>query len=418
MDNTNFRQNTKGLLYPAYHKFYSALNSLDKFEKGTNFFDNISHLDNFFSEYRNVTFMLQKSLAHTEYLKVYEENRKKYLLNDVCKWFIEKRNEVLKQQPFNLEKKIRIVVYTTSDNIKLPELSFTIENDVEFSTLIDSMREFFIEFNLIEVMFSAEYSFYEKGSSEELYDYFISGINSMKLFMKAMKEMLKENDILSDQLEKKIDEMHFHRIPKNMLLIDDYVFYTRKNLFEKASRAEMILGTNDLKVPFTNFEKMFPGSKDLFNNFILMHLIIFQMQQKLMPTCLIIYNDEKMKFMSFDSSIKTTVYRKMYEIANRVEEEGIIEVLYVGEMYLYSNNQQIINMESRDRIKYKESELLIFFKSSHDLSTDSYSFDSEKIDDMKYIVSVLINKNDALKNLAFMKPIINEFKRLNFKNSY
>jgi hypothetical protein len=40
--------NTRGLLYPALHKFYSSLSSLEKFEKGTNFFDNITYLDNFF----------------------------------------------------------------------------------------------------------------------------------------------------------------------------------------------------------------------------------------------------------------------------------------------------------------------------------------------------------------------------------
>ncbi|WP_027373241.1 MULTISPECIES: hypothetical protein [Chryseobacterium] len=416
MNNTNPKENTKGLLYSAYHKLYSALSSLEKFEKGINFFDNISHLDNFFSEYRNVTFMLQKSLAHTQFLKVYEENRQKYLLNDVCKWFIEKRNEILKQQPFDLEKRIRIVVYTTNNNVALPELSFTIENDVEFSTLIDSMQNFFIKFNLIEVMFSAEFSFYERGSNEELYDNFISGINNMKLFMKAMKEALNENDILSDQLEKKIDDMNFHRIPKNMLLTDDYVFYTRENRFEKASRAEFSFGQTDLKVPVTTFEKMFPGSKDLFSNFIMMHLTVFKMQKIIMPTCFIIYNDEKMKFISFDSSIKTTVYRKLDEIANRIETEGIIEVLYVGEMYLYSNNENILNLESRERIKHKHSESLVFFKASHDELTNScYLFDSDKIDDMEYIVSVLHQKESEIKSLAFMNPVINEFKRLNAK---
>ena len=88
--------NTKGLLYPALHKFYSALNSLEKFEKGTNFFENIAYLDNFFSEYRNITFVLQKSLAHTEFKAIYEGLRNEYLVNDVCKWFIDKRNEVVK----------------------------------------------------------------------------------------------------------------------------------------------------------------------------------------------------------------------------------------------------------------------------------------------------------------------------------
>lgn len=294
MENNDFKKNGRGLLYSAYHKLYNALSNLEKFEKETSFFDNITYLDSFFSEYRNVTFMLQKSLAHTEYMKAYEENRQKYLLNDTCKWFIDKRNEVLKQQPFDLEKKIRIIVYTPSDNLVLPELSFTIEDDIKFSTLIDSMREFFTKLRLVEVMFSAEFSFFERGKTEELYDNFVEGISNIKLFMKAMKEAVNESCILSSQLEKKIDEMKFYHIPKNMLLMDDYIFYTRKNMFERASRAELSLGMNSQRIPSSNFEKMFPGSKDLFESFIMLHIVIFQMQKNLMPTCLIVYNDDTM----------------------------------------------------------------------------------------------------------------------------
>src|SRR5690606_26951556 len=283
------KQNNRGLLYSAYQKLYSALSSLEKFEKGTNFFDNISHLDNFFSEYRNVTFMIQKSLAHTEFRDVYEENRKSYLLNDVCKWFIDKRNEVLKQQPFDLEKRIRIVIFTTRDNHVLPELSFTIENDVEYSTLVESMRDFLTSFHLVEVMFSAEFSFYENGHNEDLYDNFISGINNMKLFMKAMKNALSENCTLSDQLEQKIDELKFHRIPKNMLLIDDYVFYTRTGEFEKASRVELSLGIASPKAPVAGLDKLFPECKNLFEKFVMMHLVVYQQQRHIMPTFFVIF---------------------------------------------------------------------------------------------------------------------------------
>lgn len=412
MQAENLKENTKELLYPAYQKFYSALSSLEKFEKGTNFFDNISHLDNFFSEYRNVTFMLQKSLAHTEYLKIYEKNRDKYLINDVCSWFIQKRNEVLKQQPFDLEKKIRIVIYTTTNSLSLPEHCFTIENDIEYSSLINSMRQFFAELHLVEVMFSAEFSFYERGHKAELYNHFLSGIQNMKLFMKVMKSSLNESSQLSNQLEKKIDDLKFTRIPKNMLLTDDYVFYTKRNQFEKASRAEFSFDKADQKVPVSNFEKMFPGSKDTFENFVMMHLVTFQMQKKLMPTCLIIDKDKKMQFMSFESSIKTTTYRKLYEIANLIETKGIVEVFYVGEMYNYPNSEQLINLESRERIPYMQSESLVFFRSAQDLLVKSYSFDSAKVDDMEYVASVLTAKANEVSNLAFMSPVINEFQRL------
>src|SRR5690606_22921725 len=388
---------------------------LEKFEKGTNYFDNISHLDNFFSEYRNVTFMIQKSLAHTEFLAIYEENRKKYLLNDVCKWFIDKRNEVLKQQPFDLEKRIRIVIYTTTENHVLPELSFTIENDVEYSTLVKSMHDFLTSFHLVEVMFSAEFSFYENGHSEDLYDNFISGINNMKLFMKAMKSALNENCTLSDQLEKKIDGLKFHRIPKNMLLVDDYVFYTRTGEFEKASRVELSLGTASPKAPVAGLDKLFPKCKNVFKQFVMMHLIIYQQQRRIMPTFFTLFSDQTMQFMSFDSSIKTTVYRKLYEVANRIEKEEIVDVMYVGEMYGYANRQRIINMEARKRIEHATSELLVFFKTDQELNTRSYAFDTAHIDDMEYIISVLYGADNQMNKLAFMIPVINEFERLHQK---
>lgn len=410
---TTEKTDTMGLLFPAYQKLYSALNNLEKFEKGSNFFDNISYLDNFFSEYRNVTFMLQKSLSHSEYLKVYEKNREKYLFNDVCKWFIEKRNEVLKQQPFELEKKIRIVIYTANENLALPELSYTIENDVEYSSLIDSMKEFLASLKLLEVMFSAEFSFYEKGQSKELYDNIISGINNMKLFMKAMKDDLNDNSLLATQLEEKINALNFHRIPKNMLLTDDYIFYSRKNIFERASRSELYLGLDNPKIQLSRYEAMFSGPNDMFVRFIMHHVFIFQKQRVIMPTCFITFNDQTMQFMSFESSIKTTVYRKLNEIANRIETEGIVGVYYVGEMYNYQNVEQILNLESRERVKYKSSESLMFFECKLDGTLRSYSFESEKIDDDIYIASILRENDKKHNNIAFMNPVINEFKRIN-----
>ncbi|MCX2479332.1 hypothetical protein OQY15_09545 [Pedobacter sp. MC2016-15] len=412
MESKTVEESVRGLLYPAYHKLYSALSSLDKFEKGSDFFDNISHLDNFFSEYRNVTFMLQKSLAHTEYLKVYEQNKQKYLINNICKWFLDKRNEVLKERPFELQKKIRVVIYTAKGHLSLPEWVFTIDNDIEYTTLIDTMRQSLIELKLVEVMFSAEFSFFEKGQDEDLYSNFIAGIEYMKLFMRAMKESIGESCKLSDQLQLKIDTMTFSRIPRNMLLIDDYVFYTKSNEFEKASRAEFHFPGQEQKVPIANLEELFPGSKDVFYNFVMMHLVIFQQQKLLMPTCLILYNDGKMQFNSFESSIKTTTYRKLYEISSLIETMGIQEVFYVGEMYQYHNTKQILSMESRERVKYVNSESLVFFSANQELTTRSYTFDTARIDDMRYIISILIEEKETIKNLAFMNSVIDEFIRL------
>lgn len=101
-----------GILLSAYQKYYSALSNLDRFSKENDFFDNISCLDAFFSEYRNITFVIQKSISKDEVLnEIYTRLRDKHLKNPLSKWLLDKRNETIKQHPFELEKKIYISVY-------------------------------------------------------------------------------------------------------------------------------------------------------------------------------------------------------------------------------------------------------------------------------------------------------------------
>jgi hypothetical protein len=402
--------NSRGLIYPALHKFYSALSSLAKFEKGTNFFDNITYLDNFFSEYRNVTFVLQKSLAHTEFKTIYANLRDQYLVNDVCKWFIEKRNEVLKQQPFDLEKRIVITIYSSRSAVSLPELIFTIDNDVEYSTIIESLRKTFKEISPLEVMFSSEFFFYENGRSEDLYDHFISGINHMKMFMAAMRKAISEHCKLSDELERKIEDLNFYRVPKNMLFVDDYVFYCKKDYFEKASRVEMWTGPGQVKSPIDNLNKAYPHG-DLFQKFELMHLVIFQLQKTLLPTCLVVYSDDTFELLTYGGSIKTTIYRKFNELAKKIAVDGIVNVLFVTEMYTY-DIEDFKKMDSRERIKHAKNEMLSFFMVDKDLAKKSSSYDAKRIDDFTYIASVMIKKPGNLIPPTFMNPVVYEFDRL------
>ncbi|PXY41836.1 hypothetical protein DMB65_04535 [Flavobacterium cheongpyeongense] len=406
--------NSRGLLYPALHKFYSALNSLEKFEKGTNFFDNICYLDNFFSEYRNVTFVLQKSLANTLFMPTYEKLRDQYLVNDVGKWFIEKRNEVLKQQPFNLEKRIVISIYS-GQTLSLPELVFTIDNDVEISTIVDSLRTTFISFGQLEVMFSAEFLFYEYGHSEDLYDNLILGINQMKLLLADMKKAINEDRTLSNELERKIDKMNFYRVPKDLLFIDDYIFYCKKEYFEKASRIALLSGSGQTRVPIENLNKMYPNG-DLFSKFELMHVVIFQMGKSLLPTCLILYSDDTFELVTFGFSIKTTVYRKFNEIARRIEANKIVNVLFVTEMYIYDLDE-INNLDSRERVEHAKSEILAFYMIDSHLAIKSHSYDTKQIDDFKYIGSIMFSKSSEQVLPRYMNPVMQEFTRLktNFK---
>ena len=404
--------NKRGLLYPALHKFYCALSSLEKFEKGTNFFDNIGYLDNFFSEYRNITFVLQHSLAHTDFLATYQKLRNEYLINSVGKWFVEKRNEVLKQQPFDLEKRIVITIYSAEATVSLPELVFTIDNDVEISTIVESLRETFMSLRQLEVMFSAEFFFYEQGHTEDMYDNFIFGINQMKLLLEALKQAINDHCKLSDELESKIEMMNFYRVPKDFLLVDDYVFFAKKGAFEKASRVAMWAGPGQGRSPIENLNKAYPNG-DLFSKFELMHLVIFQLQKTLMPTCLVVYSDNTFELLSFGFSIKTTVYRKFNEIAKHIEADAITDVLFVTEMYVYDLKH--LNKDTRERVKHAKNEILAFYMVDKELAMKAHAYDSNKVNDFKYIVSVMFAKSVEPELPYFINPVIHEFDRLKSK---
>jgi hypothetical protein len=143
----------KNLLYPAYHKLYNALYNLDKFEKNKNFFENINYLDNFFSEFRNITFVLQKSLAHTEFIDNYYHLRDRLLKNSTGKWLVDKRNAVVKECPFPLNKKIHITIFSPSSSIVVHCNIYTIDNDIEISELKEEIKSTFDSIESNEVFF-------------------------------------------------------------------------------------------------------------------------------------------------------------------------------------------------------------------------------------------------------------------------
>ena len=144
-------------LLPAYQKLYAALNSLERFSKGQDLFDNIACIDSFLAEFRNVTFVLQKSLAHTDYVYVYERLRDKYLKNPQCSWLVNKRNEVLKEKPFALEKQLILNLYLPHTRGVFPSEKFTIEDEVDYITLIESVKNIIENIPAIEVYFSTEF---------------------------------------------------------------------------------------------------------------------------------------------------------------------------------------------------------------------------------------------------------------------
>ena len=411
-------------LFPALQKYYSALNSLERFNKESNFFDNISALDSFFSEYRNVTFVLQKSIAHTDYKTIYEKNREEYLSS--CRWMIDKRNETTKEHPFQLVKQIDILVFFPFAGMHVLSKTFSVENDVKLSDLLDDLKSFFVSVNPNEIFFSSEFSFYDKTSKEDtlnveskvedVYEKIIDGIHSMSCFLKAMYKEVGEHSKLSDMIIEKISKLKFSQIPRDMYLINDYVYYPQKNKFERAERYAMIMHSGDkrdrVRIPLSNFNRHPLYSKmgdDYFNKFVLMNVVIGT--TNLMPTFMIVFSDSMFELDSFNGGLKTTIYRKVNEVATRIAKEDIVAVYFMMTYTMLPLKEEYLQMTSKERLALSNDDVLTFMEVTITLSERECYFEQTKIQDRKYIFNQIFNHASSLNiGKMNMRPIVEAFK--------
>lgn len=413
---------SKRILYPSLQKFYSALSSLERFEKGQDFFENISHLDTFFSEYRNITFVMQKSLSKTEYKNIYSKYRDVYLKNKTCKWLLDKRNEITKESPFELEKQVKVTIYNSINSVEVLNQIFTIDNDVPYSSLKDSLKSLFRRINQIEVYFSVEFLFFDRKNKVQLYENLIDGIQNMNLFLKSMNEAINSNCPLCEKLQKKIDKLLFVKMPKEFHFIDDYIYYVQKEMFEKAARiylsfvesSDMTTYKDSIRLSISSLYDVYKTSVDetnLFKLFLVMHLSIFNLQKSLMPTIMIVYDDDTYEMTSFHTTVKTTYYRKINEITNRIASDEINSIFFVTEMLNYSSNE-VFNKDLIERIKNKISESLGFFMINQDLNCKSVFFEINKAEDILFKKLELNRLKIYNEPPNFLFPIKNEFIRI------
>ena len=103
-----------GLLYPAYQKYYAAICSLNRFDKDNDFFSNIASMDNFFSEYRSTTLVMQKSLADTQFKKIYRDKTDGIWDG----FFNDQRVKTIHKHPFECTKNIEITVFFHTERKK------------------------------------------------------------------------------------------------------------------------------------------------------------------------------------------------------------------------------------------------------------------------------------------------------------
>lgn len=404
------------LLLPAYQKLYAALQSLERFSKGQDLFENIACLDSFLSEFRNITFVLQKSLAHTEYKSAYESSRDKYLKNDDCAWLVEKRNQVLKESPFALEKTLKLTLYLPNGAGVFSTDSYTIEDERVYSDLIEMVKRVIEGLPAIEVFFSVEFVYGESNSERNIFETIDKGIDSVLGLLEDLNMTIgAEASEPRKLLLQKVNELHFHLIPKDAWFVDDYVYYRKDHIFEKGERYEIITPFKTA-IPYSIICEMMQVKmsgnyvEDAFEAFKRMHIMAFTNQKRLMPTIFTLREDGVISMVVYEASIKTTTYRKINEISEAIKSgEPIVAVFHVSEMLIY-DTMDAFNEDYSYRSKSNHSELLSFNIATKDYSSQ-YCISSEAItkgdENCRFPRLTKVETDDSI---SFMNPIVRAFK--------
>lgn len=341
------------LLTPAAQMLYSALFNLEKFSKHNDFFDNVTSLDSFLSEYRNVTFVIQKSLAHTEHMETYLKVRDKYLLGKVGKWFVDKRNEIIKEHPFQLVKVVEVTIYDSTTPTKITNRSFSAKDDEDYATLSNDIYEFIKALPLGENSFSIEYIYKEKKSDGNLFDKLFVGIEMMLNLLNALNEEINDNSKVFRDLMAKIKNLKIYRLNTSDLFVEDLAYYRSPDKIEHGSRIELRLP--DVKMPLSGMPGMNLSLQQygidikttkLHEAFLkILHLHIFlyiQQHHHIMPTIFTVYSDMYLRMHSFDSSLRATAYRKINESAKKINHENVIAIFVIHECWTYPNKLEIL----------------------------------------------------------------------------
>lgn len=413
----------KDLFSNALQKFYSAMKNLKNFSINNDIIDNISSIDCFFSEFRNITFVMQKDFADRNIKPIYEEVCSKYLINQNMKWFIEQRNKITKQAPIGLQKSIIIYIYMPNDRIVIESEKLKMNVEESFNLTKDFIEKFLInKIGYVDIFFSTKLVFKENDERIEIFPKIISGIETMLKFFKELFVALDYNDYQNNELLKKILSIYDEIIINDSLFVHDY--YTENGKIKSVNSdiqfylkgENHIRRINEYRVPVN--KKIFGSKKevkDIFERFEIIQITLYRLsEKKITPVFMILYKDFTMKILPVYAIQKTSIYRQVYDIIDNIDFKEVEAIFFCSEMYIYDINKfrEINNMEYKNRINMADTESLCFFCIGQDGKIRTTNLITTNINDDRYVVEQ-IKKEEFNKesDIFFLKPIVEKMKK-------
>lgn len=113
---------------------------------------------------------MQKSFNTKKLKEYYTKKRKEFLNDNNLRWFIDKRNETVKEYPFKLEKEILVYAYLPDYCGKIVDSRLNIDNDVPLETIEQVIKAYLIKYNKnSDIYFSIDILFKENGNEIDIY---------------------------------------------------------------------------------------------------------------------------------------------------------------------------------------------------------------------------------------------------------
>lgn len=413
------------LLFPALQKFYNALRLLNQFSVEKSFFENIGCLDTFLTEYRSVTFALQKSLGRKDD-PIYIKNRNEFLAKDknISDWFIDNRNVVDHEHPFKLKKQLRVVIYDTHSSVEFKKYEQTVEKDSPEGDYLTSIRNTILSVAAPEIYFSAQYVFVDEDDNKEtnIFDFIDKGIVAMWRFLHAMKTDLGDNSEVCNKLMTEVDGMVRDMPQRWMIDSMDYCYYRSTDSFERGESFTMMLP--DIRIPkrvfMSQIDSMGIKAADFYEGFIYFHTFAYLGQQRnLLTTFFIEYTDGTYQTIAFSGSLRTTIYRYINRVAGIVAENDIANVYLVAETVGYGGFDKrqmgnFLQLNYDEKRQYRVKTFLSFIRISVGGLVTPFVIDTDTLVDRLSVSVAMGNlKNGGNYHIfdVMLTPIINSFKK-------
>ena len=417
---------------PVYQKFYSALKHINSISIKNDFFDNVSSFDSFFNEFRSITFALQNSIGKDEeLLKIYNDLKDRYLLNDKMKWCNNTRVEVTHKKPFQLNKVIDVDIYYIDKARTKIHHNFDIA--IKDKTYAETIKEIIDVFSKIEtsepeIYFTINYIFLDGKENINIFDNINEILITMNEFLQKFETHINNKcdncNLLKEKIRKLLHNIKFKKIE----LQRDGVFYVKTKNIEFGSLEFISLGNSNTGVIDNpritvkdNILLNGDSIEDFYKSFITNHLLIYLMQEKhIMPTFFIFYDDDTFSIKSFLFDNKATIYKIINNIANDIVKEKITAVFLVNEMYGYDKNyKEVMNLPYEERIKSSNIEYLAFSMITNEIKEKNYLIDTSLITDEKSLYSIISNieEYETESIITALEPIKIIFQKINNENN-